>query len=249
MLDVLSAIGVAAFGVVSLTVGARLLLLAARTHALPELAIGIGFVVGVLLGFVPETLLYSTDLVPAAWQLPLTRLAEVSIRVCAAAIVVFTWRVFAPDAPYARAVVAILLGCMIASHVMAPYGDLHAETEAARRWVKLNFVARTAALLWGTIEAMRYWAASRRRAAIGLADPVVSNRFLLWSVAMGAASFLMGSVLLAPVFGLEASDIRWLLAESGFGSLAAGAIWLTFFPPKFYLDWLGERRDAAPASA
>ncbi len=248
MLDVLSAIGVAAFGLVSLAVGARLLLLAARTHAIPELAIGTGFVVGVLLGFVPETLLYSTDLVPEPWVRPLTRLAEISIRVCAVAILVFTWRVFAPDALYARVVVAGLALVMIATHVMAPYGAHHAETVAERVWVQWSFVARTAALLWGTFEAMRYWAASRRRVAIGLTDPVISNRFLLWGVAMGAASFIMGSMLLAPVFGLAASDIRWLLVESAFGSLAAFAIWLTFFPPKAYLAWLGTGHEqTAPA--
>lgn len=245
MLDVLSAVGVVAFGVVSLVVGTRLLLLGARTRALPELAIGTGFVVGVLLGFVPETLLYSTDLVPAAWTLPLTRLAELSIRLCAFAILVFTWRVFVPDAMYGGLIVTTLAGVMLFSHVLAPHGIQLAESELERAWLRWSFAARTAALLWGTFEALRYWVASRKRAAIGLADPVVSNRFLLWGIAMGAASFLMGSVLLAPLLGLEASDIRWLLAESSFGSLAAGAIWLTFFPPRAYRAWLSP--DGTPA--
>lgn len=249
MLDVLSAIGVVAFGLVSLVTGLRLLVLARRTRALPELTIGIGFVVGVLLGFVPETLLYSTQVVPDAWTGPLTHVAELSIRVCALAILVFTWRVFVPYAVHGVVVVIALATVMAVSFWMAPGGLQHAETASERAWVQAWFVARTAALLWGTFEAGRYWLSSRRRAAIGLADPVVSNRFLLWGVAMGAASFLMGSMLLAPAFGLEASDIRWLLAESSFGSLAAGAIWLTFFPPRAYRAWLEARARAACAPA
>lgn len=249
MFEILAAFGVAAFGLVSLAVGARLLWLARRTRALPELAIGTGFVVGVLLGFVPETLLYSTDLVSESWVKPLTALAEISIRICAVAIMIFTWRVFVPHAFHAVAIVCGVVAVMIVSFCVAPHGLHHATSDAERVWVHWSFVARTVALLWGTFEATRYWMASRKRAAIGLVDPVVSNRFLLWGIAMGAASFLMGSMLIAPVFGLTASDIRWLLAESAFGSLAAGAIWLTFFPPKAYRSWLVSRAASHTAPA
>jgi len=238
VLDGLAAVGVVAFGGVSLVVGVRLLALAARTRELPELAIGTGFVVGVLLGFVPESLVYSSDLVAEAWVLPLVRMAEISIRVCAFAILVFTWRVFRPEARHAVVLVGGIGALLVVSHWAAPYGARFADDPGQVAWSKAAFAARTAPLLWGMAESLRYWRASRRRMALGLADPMLTNRFLLWGIAMGAAGFLMGSVLIAPLFGLSAAERIWLLLESGFGCVAAAAIWLTFFPPAAYRRWL-----------
>ena len=39
------------------------------------------------------------------------------------------------------------------------------------------------AFAWGGFEALRYFFLLRRRQALGLADPVVTNRFLLWAIA------------------------------------------------------------------
>ncbi|MGH0036347.1 MAG: hypothetical protein ACQGVK_15075 [Myxococcota bacterium] len=247
VLDILGMVGVVAFGLASVIVGVRLLVLGAHTRKVPELTIGIGFVVGVVFGFIPESLVYSTDLVAESWVLPTIRMAEFSIRVCAVAILVFTWRVFRPDARYAVAIVVLLGGAMLASFLIAPNGKHRSVGEVQLAWVTVSFYARTLALVWGTIESLRYWTLCRRRLALGLIDPSVSNRFLVWSVGLGASSFLMGSVLLAPLFGFAATDRSWLLLESALGGVAAGAIWLTFFQPAFYRRWV--QADATPKGA
>ena len=41
--------------------------------------------------------------------------------------------------------------------------------------------------LWGAAESLRYFSMMRRRAKLGLADPLVTNRFLLWGLGIGAA--------------------------------------------------------------
>ncbi|MFK7894917.1 MAG: hypothetical protein AB8G23_03725 [Myxococcota bacterium] len=42
--------------------------------------------------------------------------------------------------------------------------------------------------LWGFCEALRYYAQMRRRLTLGLADPVVANRFLPSGMALSAGS-------------------------------------------------------------
>ena len=51
----------------------------------------------------------------------------------------------------------------------------------------------TANLLWGAVESLRYYALMRRRLRLGLADPLVTNRFLLWGLGIGAAG--VGSLI------------------------------------------------------
>lgn len=249
MVEFVSMLGVAAFGLVGLAVGVRLLAMWSRTRALPELAIGIGFFVGVLFGFIPETLVYSTDLLPAPWVKPTVVLAEISIRVCVLSLLVFTWRVFRPDALYARVLVTGLAGALVLSLVMAPFGVKFSPDDAQTTWAISSFWARTLVLVWGTVESLAYWRKARRRVALGLSEPLVANRFLLWGIAMGAAAFIMGSIMIAPLFGMDAAGRSWLLVESFFGSAAAAAIWLTFFPPRSYAAWIVSRTARAAKGA
>ena len=54
------------------------------------------------------------------------------------------------------------------------------------------YVARVAPYYWLAAESLSYWSAARRRVRIGLADPLVTNRFLLlglWAVAWAAMGF------------------------------------------------------------
>ena len=74
-------------------------------------------------------------------------------------------------------------------------------------WV--SWVLRTGALLWLAFESLRYWSLLRRRLRLGLADPLVTNRFLLlgiWALAvfdMGASDPLARSWYILQVGSTE----------------------------------------------
>ena len=93
---------------------------------------------------------------------------------------------------------------------------------------------------WGSFESLRYWTRMKRRARLGLADPVVTNRFFLWGLAAGAAG--AGSALgvgVSLVTGLSHMEIPWVIASSSaHGFVAAVAISLAFVPPPAYLRWV-----------
>jgi hypothetical protein len=97
----------------------------------------------------------------------------------------------------------------------------------------------------------RYARLMRRRVGLALADPLVANRFVLWSVWTGALSFA-GLVLFAVrsrAFWLQLNGIDPRIAMpaavpltaivAGLAAVSAGvAVWLAFFPPESYRRWL-----------
>jgi hypothetical protein len=95
------------------------------------------------------------------------------------------------------------------------------------------------------LEALRQYGMAKRRMALGLADPLVANRFLLWGlvasfqVAIQAASLglhVRGMGILADPLGLA-------LVTAG-SLLAAAMMWLAFLPPAAYRKFV-ERRARA----
>ena len=111
---------------------------------------------------------------------------------------------------------------------------------------------RTASYAWCFAESLRYWRMMRRRVAMGLADATVANRFGLWCTWTGALSASLGGVLITRLAG-RASGAgmelfpTFLAAAKGLvlvGMLVSGAaIWLSFFPPARYLDWVERRAE------
>jgi len=93
----------------------------------------------------------------------------------------------------------------------------------------------------------------RKRQALGLADPVVTNRFLMWGVGAALASLGTGiatvTALLTDVSPLESAAI--VGSSSAHGFAAAIAIWLAFLPPAPYQRWLRRRhaQTTAPSAA
>ncbi len=98
-------------------------------------------------------------------------------------------------------------------------------------------------LLWGSAEALVYWRKMRRRLRLGLADPVVTNRFFLWGLGAGAAGLGTAIGMVAQlVTGLPPLQMPWItLSSSLHGLTAAVALWLAFVPNQAYLRFIEAR--------
>lgn len=235
--------GLLLFLVVSSLVGGRLLLLWRRTRQLPELLIGIG-VLGIgPLGFgcsAVAGLLAATT--PAA-ALALSAAGAVAATLGIASKFVFNWRVYHPDDAWAEAVakagVLATAAVLAASCLLGGYPD---GTEIPR-WYLTRGVLQVGCLLWGAAEAVLYWDKMKRRARLGLADPTVTNRFLLWGIAAGAAGLGTAvGVTFQLATGIPAAEVPGLLLSSSLhGMVAAVAMWLAFLPPTAYTSWLASR--------
>lgn len=235
-------VGFLAFFVVALVVGVRLLLLARRTRMLPEFCIGVG-----VLGIGPVgfgTAVAAAQLAKSAPGVASALMAFGSVGVAAGVCceLVFNWRVYHPEQ---RSLVGIVLfGALGFALILVSQAASGFPVVAPVDWTYyLRSFLMVGALLWGSAEALRYWGMMRRRVRIGLADPVVSNRFLLWGIGTFAAGFgaLLGNVVQI-VTGVPSTDIPWVLASSSaHGMVAAVAMWFAFVPPAGYARLIRRR--------
>ena len=98
---------------------------------------------------------------------------------------VFTWKVFRPGARWARLIVgASALAAVIGFAGSYQLGiDAVGSELAARPWTLFLMAVATLTFAWSGAESLAYHARLRRRLALGLIEPVVVNRLLLWGIA------------------------------------------------------------------
>ena len=231
---VIGLLGMLAFTAVSLAVGVRLLWLARRTTALPELCIGASFLLAGGIGGVLTTL-------AGPEHRALYVVGSFAIDLGLSFLAVFNWRVFRPDSPWAAAACFACIAAFAAAFLgRAVAGSFGAGSVSGWDW--LSVVARMAMYAWGAGESLLHHAAGRRRLRLGLADPLVVNRFLLWAIGL-LAVFLIW-VQLAFVMAAGADPRTTFLGTALLGFVCAGSLWLAFFPPAAW-----RRRFTDPSTA
>jgi hypothetical protein len=116
---------------------------------------------------------------------------------------------------------------------------------AVRGWLLLCFAGYGGCFLWSAAESLLQHRMALRRQALGLADPVVASRFLLFAVYGLAATGILLANAAAVLLGFNLATSLVVLGPSAVLGLAAGAaIYLAFLPPRWYLARLGA--SAAP---
>jgi hypothetical protein len=239
-------------------IGGRLLLLARRTRQLPELMLGLGvFCIG---GLGYPLAFATTALIEAGSALAPYGLIA-SATACHLGLLahsVFTWKVFRPQTAWARAaVIAVAAAALVGfvGNASVGFGD-PAEAEAGSARFALFMMAVSAlTFAWSASESLAYHARLRRQLALGIANPVVVNRFLLWVNrfllwGVSSAASVIGTVVNAwfvwssPLSVLHPAA---LLASAVCGGAGAVVMLLTFVPPARYVRFI-ESRHAARAA-
>ncbi len=217
-------------------VGVRLVLLARRTRRLPELFFGLSLL---LLGVVGYPLsIAARKLALAGTPIPeLLPLALFFQDLACLAMFFATFQTFRASDRWPRLVVSVAAALFVASLVGE---SAMAGTWTFRDggvWYEVGFWVRASAYAWSAIEAGRYYGRMRRRLELGLADPVVTDRFRLWMISSCAVSaafviFYMGRIWADNV----ATSVPVLAATSIAGLVAGATVWLAFVPPKAYVQ-------------
>lgn len=149
----------------------------------------------------------------------------------------FVRRSFRPDDAWAKVLVLLLSVALFAGWYRVvfttSYGYVTEPHPAA-------FGPRLAVYLWGIFESFRTFRTHKKRMALGLADPVVVNRFLLfvtWNLLLIAAP---ASNAVLRTTNPDAVAALYKVFPIVIGSLLAVVTVLIFFPPNAYLDWVGK---------
>jgi hypothetical protein len=241
----------------SAVVAARLLWLARRTRQEPELLLGAAIGCTAVLGYgvlIANLVLRGTRAPDEVRALAvfLSGAGRTLHDFGVTLFLVFVVRVFRRDAAWAKALaagmLALLWGGLVAGAVN---GSFRAEIDAVGRpawWCEYAVIWTYS--IWSLAESYRYWGVMRRRVAVGLADPLVANRFFLWGTGslFTVLATWTASIPFAYVGDPEAlvaitPAVRIATALAGLGSVSCSMF--AFLPPA----WYRRRLKLTPAGA
>jgi hypothetical protein len=250
------ALGTATFTIaLGCLIGATLLLRSARTRQLPEFAIGLGlfsfYALSRLLSIASAAL---GESIGHGTQLLLLTGSTIGSGLGLFGLLLFTWRVFRPRSRTATAWFAIALAGILLTRVgivrdflAVPENQVPSFADSPL-WVGASVALWTVGWFWASGEALRYHAMLRRRLRLGLADPVVTNRFLLWGVGTGLAGLISSSLIATTAAGMDVhTHVLPQLLHSVTGSISPITWYLGFMPPAAYLDFIRRRARRAEA--
>jgi len=247
ILGILSLVAMALTGVV---VGVRLLALGRRSGQQPELLMGLGLLLVAVVGGPMAAIGRTPALVATPLGDALLGIGLLATQLGIALFAAFTCRVFRGDSLWATLLVVGIagalgvewLGLLTASAQGRTMEEILPHT---RPWGIAIVATLGLVFAWTGVESLAYYARLRRRLAIGLADPVVANRMLLWAIA-GFAIAVLSSVIAACMLGGMAPLRNSLpLCAIGAAAVVASTCWaLAFLPPASYLAALRRRHTA-----
>jgi len=227
--------------------GTRLLRLSLRTGETPERLLGLYFALtgAAYLGWILPNL---ADLGSTAETADFAAWIVYSVGVVP--YLIFMRIVFRPESRWPHGiVVACVLALALSATVLTLSGDRYPGLDNPFFWIQ--WMGYTAPCVWMALEAGHCRRNAVRRARIGLGDPIVMNRYLLLALFGGFQTVAcLSDILLAAQFAAnqEVTGTADLLL-GGFELAGIAALWLAFFPPEAYLDWVGGSRRAADGAA
>jgi hypothetical protein len=161
----------------------------------------------------------------------------------------FTRQVFRREDPWAAWLVVGTAALLVAGVAGSALGGDWEGFSISNGWFWLEWVGFTLPFGWAGSEAFAQYRQARRRLDLGLCDPLVCNRYLLWAL-FGALQTFSCLVLLPQYSEYETTSQFTATWDALYGASIIASlvmIWLVFFPPTFYQRWIQRATPAAKA--
>ncbi len=234
-------------GVFYLIASHRLIRLSGQTGERPELWLGIFFAISGL-WFLAYHLPYLLGL--EALPPLLENAIEWIYALGVIPYLLFIRRVFRSNAGWATGLVFVLSAFLLTGVAVSTASGGY-DISLQNPWFLLEWVGYTVPCVWMCAEGALAHAGAKRRVRIGLCDPSVANRYLLLACfALFQTSASAAELGWASKNGTEetiSSISHGLLGGSEIASMVA--LWLAFFPPAFYRNWISGRAVVPPTPA
>ena len=241
-MQALVGIGMAVFVLTCAAVGIKLISLAIRGGGLALWCCGLAFSLIAFLGYPLPVVAGLGQVTVAELNMPLLLIGNVSSSAGICLFFVFTAHVFHSGQAWARGLCGVLVATYAGVTVANSIALLNAPPELASYDVNWSYglaiqVLCVICFAWMAGAGLHQWRMSCRRLALGLGDPVVSNRFLMWGLFGASAGALVVVLIVLQLQRVNAgTDLVGSLAMAGFGLVSSVFAALAFFPPRAYLD-------------
>jgi hypothetical protein len=226
-----------------LTLGVRLALLARRTRGLPEALLAGHFLLSCTLGYILQSSGHALAMEPNASHAVVAAMLAIGHGASVlgvGSVLVFDYHVFRRGTLLGRTLLTIGAALLVVGYAGYGLSGGFWSGRPAGFWFWLLYSGFTAVAVWTLVEPLLYYAALRKRMRIGLADPLVVDRLLLWGIGSLArfAMLAIGAFSMLHLAG-DASDLAAIAAPTFLASGVAGLIvaicyGLAFFPPRGY---------------
>ena len=236
-------IGSVLAGVAYFVLGACLVRLGIRTRSAAEGLLGLTFLIWALS--------FALWAIAIALQGQPTRESQLLIEshiansLAGIGIAYFPLLAFRIGSTWAKRLSACIAICLIVGTVGSIWvGDSEGVDPLTNVWWWLEWISEIAPVIWIGFEGLHHYGTTRTRVRLGLCEPIVGHRYLLWGIAgvFWTLSYFV-VVGLYTEFWVTQSWSAVLDNLVGFCEIAALAmIWLAFFAPARY-----QRRINSPA--
>jgi hypothetical protein len=234
-------------GVFFIAVSIPLLRRGARSGERPERMLGSAFLL-----FGISYFFYQLPMIPtfSALWVEFTVIARLTTAAGLILIAFFTRLVFRRDALWAkwmaRGCTLLLIAGITVSFIEGDW-EGYRPLSSAGFW--LEWIGLTAPGIWVAVEGFANHRRAAKRMALGLCDPMVANRFLIWGL-FGVG--LMGAMIVVIPMNIEyelyGTFSTWADATGGIVEMfTIATVWFAFYPPVFYRSWIGRRAVTADA--
>ncbi len=239
-------IGSTTAGLVYVVLGARLIRLGIRTRSAAEWLLGLTFIMWAL-SYVPWVIAVAFQ-GQFALESQILIASRIATNLGAIGIAFFPLLAFRRGSTWAKRLSVSIAICVIlgiAGSIWA--GDLEGVEPLTNVWWWLEWIGDIAPAIWIGAEGLHHYGTTRPRVRLGLCEPIVGHRYLLWGIA-GVFWTLLGFVVVGQYVEFWATRSWSAVLDNlvGFCDIAALAmIWLVFFPPSIYRRWI-DRCDPHP---
>lgn len=233
-----------AFVLASALVSLRLIGLAVRTRQRPELLLGLGILGTAVLGYgvlIAAAILRGGVATTASndFERALHALGGILHDAGVTMVILFVLTVFRPHERWARVLTAVALLMLWGGHFGWELTNRYRSTLPGNGFWWLRYAVIWTYPLWTMVESYRYYALLRRRSALGLADPLVTNRFLLWgSASLGTALATWTASLPYLLIDRPETLAAWgppiQIVTATIGVVTVTLYGFTFFAPAWY---------------
>ena len=222
----------------------RLIRLSRRTGERPELLLGLYFALSGLyyLSYnIPSFL--ETD----SWSQPIGIAIEWIYIIGVLPYLFFIRSVFRPDDAWAGGLVGVCSTLMLVG-IAVETASGHVNYSLDDPWYFVEWVGYTIPCIWMGWEAMLSRRGAKKRVRIGLCPPIVANRYLLLAL-FGGFQLLACFADLSWAHDQEGGETVSMLSDALLGGAEIASVtllWLAFFPPRLYQNWITERAVILP---
>ncbi len=232
-------IGSVLAGLVYFVVGARLVRLGNRTRSASEWVLGLTLLIWGL-SYVFWVTSAASHGQPAL-ESQLLIASRLATNLGGVWIAYFPLLVFRRGSTWAKWLSASIASCLIVGTAGSIWtGDPEGLDPLSNIWWWIEWLGEIGSGIWIGVEGLHHYGTTRPRVRLGLCEPIVSHRYLLWGIA-GVFWTLLGFVIVGQYveFWVTQSWSATLDNLVAFCEIAALAmIWLAFFAPAAYQRWI-----------